>query len=197
MAGMKGPTIPEEPPAILQETELKRLTRTCTKKLDFTGKRDLAIMRILLGSGIRRQELAGLDLQQLDLENKIITVLGKGQRTRLVPISNQATAALRRYIQARSKHTRADEPQLWLGHQGPITANGIYQMIRRRARAAGISKVHPHRFRHTWAHNWLRAGGSEADAMAIAGWRSRESMDRYIKSEAVSRAISNYRRIQP
>ena len=83
------------------------------------------------------------------LWNREITVHGKGGVARIVRIGYDTARALDRYIRARARHAQAWRPQLWLGtrNRGPLTANGIYQMIARRGRQCGVD-VYPHRFRH-------------------------------------------------
>ena len=60
-----------------------------------------------------------------------------------------------------------------------MTGNGIAQMIRRHEREAGLGPIHPHQLRHSFAHRWLAEGGSEGDLMRLAGWRSRQMLNRY------------------
>jgi integrase/recombinase XerC len=68
--------------------------------------------------------------------------------------------------------------------------SGIAQMIKRRGQVVGIQGLHPHRFRHTFAHDWLNAGGADTDLMKLAGWRSRSMIERYGASAATERAIA-------
>ena len=101
------------------------------------------MIAVLTASGIRAGELAGIrydphdaSRSDLDLQQREITVRGKGGRPRVVRIGHEAALALDRYLRIRSKHAQAWRPQLWLGvnNRGPMTANGIYQMIARRGR---------------------------------------------------------------
>ncbi len=71
-----------------------------------------------------------------------------------------------------------------------MTASGITQILRRRGRTAGVDQLHPHLFRHIYAHEALSAGTQEAEVMALAGWRSREMLSRYARSAERERAIA-------
>lgn len=100
MLKMKAPTIPEEPPAILQPDEIARLLKVC-EGAGFEERRDMAIFRLLLDTGIRLGELAGLGMQDVDVESDVIHVIGKGRRPRAVPFNRKAGLALDRYLRVR------------------------------------------------------------------------------------------------
>jgi site-specific recombinase XerD len=88
-------------------------------------------------------------------------VHGKGGKDRTVRIDHEAARRLDRYLRARVRHGQAHRLGLWLGTggRGPLTANGIYQMVKRRGNQAGVD-VWPHRFRHHFSHTWLDRGGA-------------------------------------
>lgn len=135
-----------------------------------TGSRDLAILLLLLDTGMRLGELAGLTLAQgeLALRDGMLKVFGKGARERLVPVGGTAQNALRRYLHLH--RPQAFAAALFLGSSGqPLTSEGIRQAIRRVSQRAGVPGVHPHRLRHTAAVTFLRAGGDVFALQRILG----------------------------
>jgi site-specific recombinase XerD len=203
MAKMRPPKIPQNPPPVLRDAELRKLLATCSGQ-SLEDRRDTAILTVFIGTGARLAEVAGLRWAPDDettndvlLDAGIIRVMGKGRRERTVPVGKKGVKALDRYLRARDKSPSADLPWLWLGRRGRLTASGIAQMVKDRGRAAGLGNIHPHQFRHSYAHSMLGSGMQESDVMALAGWSSPEMLRRYAASTRVERAHEAARRINP
>ena len=137
------------------------------------------------------------DRSDLDLETRQIKIRGKGGKERTVKIDYEAARRVDRYLRVRARYAQAYRPRLWLGvngrGRGPLTANGIYEMVKRRGRQCGV-QVYPHRFRHHFSHTWLDRGGAEGDLMELNGWSSPQMLTRYGAS-ARARARRTYDRI--
>lgn len=126
-------------------------------------KRDLAILEMLYGCGLRISELAGLDLEDLDRSERWVRVRGKGRKERQVPITGKAFTALEAYLQGRPVSTAT---AVFLNHRGArLTDRGMRGMVKLYAtHLAGDSSIHPHSFRHAFATHLLSDG---ADLRAI------------------------------
>lgn len=202
--GVKAPRV--EPPLVepLTDDELRALIRTCAvPEADAPAgdtlhhRRDEAIIRLMFETAIRSGEVIDLQLDDLDLVGRLITIRrGKGGRGRVIPIGQATTEALLGYLAEREHHSRAASSDLWLGHRGrQFGREGLSRALRRRAVRAGIQGFRPHRLRHTAAHRWLAAGGSESGLMAIAGWTRTDMLVRYTRARACERAADEARRL--
>jgi site-specific recombinase XerD len=202
-AKLNPPTVPEEPVPVVPTQDIKAVLATC-KGRTFVNLRDEAIIRLFCDTGVRVSEMAGLmkeprDDQRgphVDMEQQMIWVLGKGRRYRAVPFGPKTGLSLDRYLRERRKHKISWKPELWLDKygRGPLSAGGIEQMVARRARLAGVPRIHPHQYRHTWAHQYRKSGGDRGDLKRLGGWKSDQMVDRYGASAADERAQQDYRK---
>ncbi len=199
MARLRAPRVTMTAVPVFTSVELSELAKACQGR-SFAARRDAAVIAVFTATGIRLAELAGIRYHpgdparsDLDLQAREIRIRGKGGKPRTVKIGHQAARSLDRYLRARARHAQAWRPQLWLGvnNRGPLTATGIYQVVARRGRQAGVN-VYPHRFRHHFSHTWLDRGGAERDLMELNGWTSPQMLTRYGASARSARARRSY-----
>lgn len=189
---------PEPPPVpILTDEDLTALIGACRGK-GFRERRDEAVIRLLIDCGLRVSEVTGIELADLDLDAEMVRVTGKGSRVRNAYFGAKTGQALDRYIRERAKQRHSSSPALFLGERGRFTPDGVRERLKVRAELAGLdpAKIHPHRFRHTNAHDFLLAGGQERDLKRLMGWRSDSMLERYGASAADLRAREAARRLR-
>lgn len=196
LLGSKPPRLDVKVVDPLTEGELKALIAACAGK-ELRDRRDEALVRLMLETGARAGEVVGLGVGDVDLAAGVAIVRrGKGGKGRSIPFGSQTARALDRYLRARRTHRLGTGPLLWLGDRGKeFTYDALHKSLGMRAQRAGIVGFRPHRLRHTAAHRWLAAGGSEGGLMAVAGWTRPDMLLRYTKAQASSRAADEARRL--
>lgn len=196
LAGLRTPRVDKKVVPKLTGGELRALVAACAADKTLYGRRDEAMVRLAAEAGCRAEELLGMDLPgDLDQRRDIAVIRrGKGGKGRLVPFGAQTSRAIDRYLFARKRAGHPDAGPLWISQRkGRLGYHALYATLVRRAERAGIPDFHPHRLRHTFASRWLAAGGSEGGLMAVAGWTSREMIDRYVEDTKSERAAEEAR----
>jgi len=193
MAKMHEPTVPDRPPAVGPLEDLRALLKACEGK-GSTERRDAALIMLLIDSGLRRAEAASLRVEDLDLQMRTVMVTGKGGRIRQIAFQAKTAQAIDRYLRVRRVHALASKPDLWLGRGQVLTGWGVASILEKRSVQAGIKPIHAPQLRHTFAHQWRLAGGDDDSLMTIAGWCSREMLNRYGRSAAAERALEAHKR---
>ena len=139
------------------------------------GLRDRAILECLYATGMRVSELVSLTHQQLVPELQLVRVLGKGSKERLIPIGKPALEALNRYMKSARplfmRRNKETDDKLFLNQRGgPISRMGVYNIVKKAAKEAGIKKkVYPHIFRHSFATHLLEGGADLRDVQEMLG----------------------------
>lgn len=196
MRGLTAPEAADKPVPVLTDEELAALVKTCAGR-DFTDRRDEALIRLLLDTGVRVSEACGLTVTDVDLDREMTLVTGKGGKIRPVYFGTRTVRALDRYLRERRRHRWAHLPALFLTQRGALSTDGARERIKIRAQQAGlVDRHHPHRFRHTFAHDFLINGGQERDLKRLAGWSSDVMLERYGASAADMRAREAARRLR-
>jgi site-specific recombinase XerD len=201
--GLKSPRLDERVVEPLTDDELRALVRACQPpkgaepKVALRHRRDEAMIRLMFESGVRAGEVVNMEVADLDLMTGTATIRrGKGGKGRTVPIGPDTSLALDRYLRLRRGHRLAASPDLWLGDRGKrFSYDALHKTLKERADTAGISGFHPHKLRHTAAHRWLAAGGSESGLMAVAGWTRPDMLMRYTKAQASARAAEEAKKL--
>jgi len=196
MERMRVPTVVEKPVPVLSDDQLRALIKACDGKA-LEDRRDAAIVRLFIDTGMRLGEMAGLKVSDIHFDDGIALVTGKGSRPRAAVFGKKTALALDRYLRQRVRHRYGDLEGLWIGAKGSLHIASFGRIIAARGRRAGIEGLHCHVFRHTFAHRWRNQGGGDDELMRLVGWRSRSMLHRYGASAADERAREAHRRLSP
>jgi len=163
----------------------KRLYDACDERYEGYIQRNRAILCLLIDTGIRVSELCTLTLDCVFFseDDNFVRVYGKGRKQREVGFGQRTRKALRNYI-LRYRHASKSEVHVFVSHlDGPLTQSGIDQMLRQLASKAGITmNIHAHLFRHTFAVNYLKAGGDVYKLSRLLGHASVVITEKYLRA---------------
>lgn len=191
---LEWPSLPEHLPVVLTLEEIDRIEDS----IDLSkaeGARNRAIIEVLFSCGLRVSELVNMKLSDLYLDDRVLLVRGKGNKERLVPVSNKAIADLKRWFFDRNlmKIKPGEDDYVFLNRRGAhLTRTMILIMVKRQAEEAGIKKtISPHTFRHSFATALLQGG---ADLRSIQAMLGHEKIDTtlvytHISNEQLRKAI--------
>ncbi len=181
-AEIASPKIPKSLPKFLEVEEVVRLVEAPSGE-GFEAARDRAILELFYSSGLRIGELAPLKIHEVDLQEAMVRVKGKGGKERVVPIGKMACAAIRDYLAERSE-VRAQagyEQTLFLGKRGKqIDPKVIARMLHRYVLQLGLGKhVNPHMLRHSFATHLMNHGADLRGIQELLGHSSLSTTQKY------------------
>jgi integrase/recombinase XerD len=202
-AAVSGPRKPRTVPRTLSPSEAERLVEAAVGTTP-RAMRDQALVELLYGAGLRVSEAVGLVKASVDLDARVVRVVGKGGKERLVPLGRPAAEALRRYMALGRPHLdRRHRPDLFLNARGgALTRAGVFLILRRLADRAGLDpgRVHPHLLRHSFATHLLEGGADLRSVQEMLGHADVATTERYThvsdrhRREAYFRAHPHARR---
>ena len=173
------------PAGCLSPEEIVFLFSSTQKDTTPCGARDVAILALGYAAGLRRAEIASLDFDQITEEGEYIAVkvIGKGNKQRVVYLNNGGLAAVRNYLKVRGEEPGA---LFYAGRKGGkliqgqrMTDQGVYGVILRRAKAAGIENVSPHDLRRTFVSNLLELGVDLVSTSQLCGHSNVQTTAKY------------------
>jgi len=158
--------------------------------------RNRAIILLLLDTGIRAQELCDLRIRDVDLREQFIKPFGKMSKERIIPISARTAQSIWKYLASERKDALVDKPLFVTGNNKPLQRDQLYKRLKTLADRCGIQDVHPHRFRHTFAINYLRNGGDIYTLQKILGHTTLDMVKNYL-AIAETDIFTAHRRASP
>ena len=186
---------PEDPAVVpFSEQDVRALLAACDRCRPYTrpgqrpfdveratASRDKALILIMLDTGARASELCELLMKNIDLKNRRIMVLGKGDKERLLPLSATTAKALWRYTNEERSEVHNGDPVFVSQDGRPFSRGALLQLLWHLGEKAGVVDCHPHRFRHTFAINFLRNGANAYELQMALGHSTLEMVKRYLE----------------
>lgn len=179
------PKAPHTLPDFFSEDEIEQLLIKNNERSDKLKDRDQAILMIMFASGLRASEVVNLTFDQIDFDNRIMKILGKGNKDRLVPFTSAAKSCLRQYIDGYRKQLITDEDNdegyIFLNSKGEkLTVRGLQFILNEIERKTGLyGKIHPHMLRHSFATKLMNRGADLRTIQELLGHSSIETTSIY------------------
>ena len=192
------PTVPKTLVETLTPEEVRKLLEAINPNTP-NGARNYAMVLLMLDSGPRVSEVAELRIRHLDLQDRQAMIMGKGRKERTIPFVQQTAGALMRYLTTfRPQPVNPEHDHVFLSVDGyPMTRNSIECVIRRLRDTSGVHKLHAHLLRHTFAVNFLAAGGDLETLRRILGHESLEVTKRYLSGLQAAQIRAMYNEFSP
>jgi integrase/recombinase XerC len=188
------PRLEKRVPLHLQEDQVKALLEVPGNTL--AALRARAILELLYGTGIRCAELVGLDLDDVDLEERVVRVLGKGRKERVVPFGRPARTALEAYLEERSRIGRS-QAFLVNARGGRLSDRFVRATIARRVRQVALDRrISPHKLRHSFATHLLARGADLRAIQELLGHSSLSTTQRYTHVD-LTKILEIYKNTHP
>ncbi len=170
--GLSAPKTQKKLPKVLSVDQISRLLDIDSK--DPLDIRDCAMMELLYSSGLRLSELTALDLNDVSYTDKLIQVIGKGAKTRTLPVGRYALDALRRWLKVRDQLAKTGELALFISQSGKrLSARSVQLRVEKWAQRQGVTQaVHPHMLRHSFASHLLESSGDLRAVQELLGHAS-------------------------
>jgi integrase/recombinase XerC len=166
---IRAPKSEQHLPDTLNVDDIARLLNVSSK--DTLVLRDLAMLELLYSSGLRLAELVALNEGDIDFNERVVRVTGKGAKTRLLPVGDKAITALQAWMQVRTRQLQGTETAIFTGRGGKrLSARSVQQRVKDWARRQGIpGDLHPHTLRHSFASHLLESSGDLRAVQELLG----------------------------
>ncbi len=199
--GLSFPKVPKSLPRFLNQDEAKVFVESPEERSVLTV-RDRAMLELLYSSGLRVAELTGLKIQDIDMENELLRVRGKGGKERIVPFGEKAKEALDKYLNRRKEllvgGRLIDPDALFLNYKGEkLTTRSVERIVKKYRAKSGLSKeISPHVLRHSFATHLLEGGADLRVIQELLGHSSLSTTQKYTHI-SVDRLMEVYKKNHP
>jgi integrase/recombinase XerC len=198
MRKVVSPKVPRRLPVSVPESGMRLALEALSDGTDFQGLRDRLMLEMLYGAGLRRAELSGLRMGDIDEDRGLLRVMGKGGKVRMVPLGPWLIRLLRLYMEVRSSTHPGAADRVFLSNAGtPMTGSGVYYVVRKHLSVLGnLEQRSPHVLRHAFATHLSEKGAPLNDIKTLLGHSSLAATQVYLHN-SIERLKSVYRQAHP